>query len=179
MNNRIKAPSLKSRADFAATVDHIAELQTERRRLEAIRDARIQQVQDEFGPAIAANQEATDQLITLAEKYAETHRDEILPGKLKSSETALARYGFRLGNPTLVLLNKKWSWQAVIDACKSAGLAKRFVRTKEEADKDAIKAANLKDEQLAGIGLRVKQEEPFYIEPKVEGGEAIKAEEGA
>ena len=103
--------------------------------------------------------------VVLAEKYATTHREELLV-RLKSGATSLAVYGFRLGNGTLALLNRKWKWDDVLAAVKAKGW-RHLVVTKESVDKDAIKT-QLTDAQRAEIGTRISQEETFYIEPKRE-----------
>ena len=99
MTNRIKASSLKTRAEFEAAIDDIARLTVAIRRAEAARDARLQLVRDEYDPPCVAVAEQIEAKALAVEKYAEQHREELLPGKLKSAETALALYGFRLGQP--------------------------------------------------------------------------------
>lgn len=161
---RIKATSFTSHAEFESALDQIAAAQVNLRTLEAYRDRDLQAVRDRHAPAIDAVAEFLKRQIVLAEKYAETHRDEVLPGKLKSAETALAVFGFRKGNPTLKPLNKRWTWDSVLEAVK-ARFKGRFIRTKEELDKDAIKA-QLDDEQLAAIGCRIDQADDFFVEAK-------------
>lgn len=51
-----------------------------------------------------------------------------------------------------------------------AEFADTFIRTKEEPDKDKLRA-ELTDEQLAKVGLRIEQEDRFFVEPRVESGE--------
>jgi phage host-nuclease inhibitor protein Gam len=174
MTSRIKAPSLKTREAFLDAVNECAILQTERRKLTAARDAKIQDIQDRFADEIEDLDRRIKERVALAEKFAESHRDELFPRQAKSASSGLATYGFRLGQPTLVLLNRRWSWEHVIDAIKSS-FPKRFVRVKETVDKDALKA-ELDEAQLASVGCRIQQTDTFYIEPTVEGAEAIKSE---
>lgn len=171
---RIKATTFKTRDEFFAALNELANIQTELRRLSAKRDARIQAIQEEYAPATEQLGEQIKALVALCEKYATAHRDALLPGKAKSAETELATYGFRLGQPTLVLMSRKWSWETVVEACK-ATFPGRFVRTKESVDKDSLKA-ELNDADLARIGCRIQQDDTFFIEPKVDGGEQIKKE---
>lgn len=176
MTTRIKAPALKTREEFLSAVNHSAALQTQRRQLAARRDEKIQNIQDDFAGRLEELDAEIATNATLAEKYAETHRDELFPTKVKSDRCGLATFGFRLGQPTLVLLNRRWSWDSVIEAVK-ATFAGRYVRSKDTLDKDSLKA-ELDAAQLAGIGCRIQQNDTFYIEPAVEGGEAIKVEGG-
>ena len=166
MSTRIKAPSLKTRAEFDTAVDELARLTVELRRAEARRDTKIQVVRDELEPACVAIKDQITGLALVAEKFAEAHREELLPGKIKSAETPLAVFGFRLGQPTLLLLNKKCSWAGVVLAAKSLGLGQLIRKSEEEPNKDAIKAAKLSDATLAQLGVRINQSESFFVEPK-------------
>jgi phage host-nuclease inhibitor protein Gam len=167
---RIKPATFTLREEFERAIDEIAKLETAKRALAAARDAAVQAVQEEHGPDIQNAADQIEGLTLLCEKYALTHRDELLSGDRKSAETPLAVFGFRLGNVTLKLLNRKWTWEQVVEALKSAPTLRRYVRVKEEVDKDGIKAnPDLDDARLAGLGLRLEQTETFFIEPKAEG----------
>jgi phage host-nuclease inhibitor protein Gam len=172
---RIKSISYKTRDEFDAALAEAAKLQTEIRAIEAKRDDQIQIIQKAYAADIAARAAKIKGLFALSEKYAETHRDELLPAKAKSARTELATYGFRLGNPTLSLLTKSWTWEDVVEKLKAFGFT-QFIRKVEEADKDAIKAAKLTDAERAAFGVKITQAESFFIEPNVEGSETIKAE---
>lgn len=164
MKKRIKAPSIKTRAEFDATLDELARATVALRRAEAKRDESIQRVRDTYEPACTVTAEQVQGLALAAEKYAEEHRDELFVGKVKSAETSLAVFGFRLGQPTLKTLSKAWTWERVLEALVERGL-KRFIREKREPDKEAIKQ-HMSAEELAGIGCRIDQTETFFIEPK-------------
>lgn len=167
---RLKASSatFTHRAEFDAAIDSIATLQVRLRILEGKRDKALQHVRDDYGPAIDSVTDELKTLVVLAEKFAETHRDEVCPPGRKSNESALAVFGFRLGNPTLKPLNKRWTWASVLDAVR-AKFKGRFVRTKEELDKEALKA-QLDDAQLATVGCRIEQREDFFVEAKDRAG---------
>jgi hypothetical protein len=100
-----------------------------------------------------------------AEKFAAEHRDELLPDKRKTAETTLAFFGFRTGNPTLVLLNRKWTWKKVVEFLKGQTLWQKFLAIKVGVDKDAMKS-QLTPEQLATCGCRIEQNETFFVDPK-------------
>lgn len=161
---RIKAPSIKTRTEFEVTIDEIARATAKLREAEAKRDQHLQSVRAIYEPACNAHAEQVQGLALAAEKYAEEHRDELFVGKVKSAETALATFGFRLGQPTLKTLSKAWTWERVLEALVEGGL-KRFVRTKSEPDKDALKQ-HMSAEQLAAVGCRIDQAEAFFVEPK-------------
>lgn len=166
---RIKAPALKTRAEFDGAVDELARLTVELRTGEAERDAEIQKVRARYEPAITVVTDTIKLLALSVEKFAEDHREELFVGKVKSAETPLAVFGFRLGQPTLKTLSKAWTWERVLEALRAAGM-KRFVREKAEPDKDAMKQ-HLTAEQLASVGCRIDQAETFFVEPKDRGDE--------
>ena len=103
MTRRIKAISdVRSRAEFDQLLEDIAIRQLSLERVTLRRDAKLLAIRAEFDSDInelAGEQEAA---VLRAEKYATTHRAELLPGTKKTSETGVAFFGFRTGNPTLV-----------------------------------------------------------------------------
>lgn len=163
---RVKAEGFDTREAFEAAVDRIAKLEVQRRKQESNRDIQIQQVQEHHNPAIDAIKEEIDGLMAKADAYAKEHRSELLPPGRQGAETPLANFGFRWGNKTLVLLSNRWSWESVIDSLRKAGLA-GFIRTKEEVAKDAAKD-ELSERVLAEHGMRIKQSETFWVEPKTD-----------
>jgi phage host-nuclease inhibitor protein Gam len=189
--SRIKLPTLKSREDFTAAVDESARLTVEIRKIEAARDAKVQAVQALFGEQIPALQAQCNALVAQAEKYAEEHREELLPGKLKSHDTALATFGFRTGMPALKLLSK-WSWEKVLEQLRTSNGLDCFIRNKPEVDKAKIIVATNegllsfpgltaeKEEAvyqlpLSDLGVKIVQDETFYIEPKLDDANQVTA----
>ena len=163
MSPRIKSPSLATRESFEAFVDEVARSEVSLRALEARRDKRIQAIRDECDPAIAELRARRDNTALGCDKFATDHRDELFTGASKSNETALATYGFRLGNPTLKTLSKI-TWEHV---ARILHINRRdeYLRVKTEVAKDLI----LRDAgklDLKALGVRVTQSESFYIEPK-------------
>ena len=170
---RVKSTGLATKLDFEIAIDRVAYATTELRAAEAERDAAVQAAQATHAERISELQDEIKAKAALCEKFADEHRADLLPGKAKSNETPFARYGFRDGNPTLKLLNKKCSWDSVVAGLKLLGL-KKFIRTFEEPDKDGIKTAQLTQDKMDMLGLRIAQSETFYIEPKVDGAEPVK-----
>jgi phage host-nuclease inhibitor protein Gam len=166
MTTRLKANSIATKAQFLGCVDQIATLQTRLRLLAAKRDKQIQRVQDEYQPEISGAEEQMQSLLAQVERYAEQHREELFPGKEKSADTELASYGFRIHPPALKTLNRKWTWDAVTEAVKRS-FGGRFIKTEEKLVKDSLKA-ELSEEQLATVGLRLESPETFGVTPKVD-----------
>jgi phage host-nuclease inhibitor protein Gam len=163
---RVKAEGFTTREEFDAAVDLIARKEIQRRKLEAERDRRIQDVQANHNPAIDGVKEEIDALATKAEAFCKDHREELIADGKQGAETPLARYGFRWGNKTLALLSTRWSWESVMDSLRKNGLV-GFVRVKTEVDKDAVKN-QLTESDLAANGMRIRQTETFWVEPKTD-----------
>jgi phage host-nuclease inhibitor protein Gam len=186
MSKRIKAPALKTRAEFDETVDRCVALQTKIDLLNA-RQARAQKrVLDAFAVKIEPLETEQKLLAAQAAKYADEHRDEILPTKAKSAQTTLGTFGYRTGNPATKTLSK-WTWEKVVEALKLEKLTAYIVSKPEPAKakiladgKDGILCnADGMPVALSKVGIKIDQGEVFYIEPKTEGTPTIKAEAAA
>lgn len=176
-SKKAKLPAIENNDQLHATVDEIARLEVRVRSLEAKRDAAIQHVRIEHDAIIEADKARLTSLMKLAATYATVHRSGLFTGSMKSAASALARFGFRSGNPTLKVLNNKWSMDTVLETVKALG---RYFRTVEELDKESIhaayKAGELDDASLAKLGLRVDSGERFFVESKSEDADRLKAE---
>lgn len=102
-------------------------------------------------------------------RFAEANKDTLFK-KPKSRVLSFGELGFRSSTST-VLLNRQWNWGKVLEVLKQKRLGK-YIRTKQEVDKEAVRA--LSERRLAGVGLKVKQEDSFFYEVKEEtvGAEA-------
>ncbi len=163
---RVKAVAFATREEFETACDEIARIEVQRRAAEALRDEEMNAVMEKHNPAIILMRQQQDALVQKADAYATANRDELLPAKRQSGETKLALFGFRWGNKALALLSNRWTWEGVIVSLKAAGMA-AFVRSKEEVDKDAVKD-QLAESVLAQHGMRIKQSETFWVEPKTD-----------
>jgi phage host-nuclease inhibitor protein Gam len=191
MTTRIKLPTLKTREDFDFAIGEVAQITVQIRKIEAARDHTVQAIQAAYGGHISPLQARCNALVAQAEQYAEAHRDELLPGKLKSADTPLATFGFRTGMPALKLLSK-WTWEKVLEHLRTSYGLDCFIRNKPDVDKAKIIAAT-EDGALsfptltpdgeemtfeipvAQIGVKIVQEETFFIEPKLDDASQVKA----
>lgn len=169
---KTKLPAIQTNDQLIATVDDIARLEVSIRAREAKRDAAIQLVRIEHDTQIEEDKARLTSLMKLSSTYATVNRQSLF-GSAKSAASALARFGFRSGNPTLKVLNKKWSMESVLEKLKSIG---RFTRTVVEIDKESIHAAKLSDVELAELGLRIDSGERFFVESKSEDADRLNAE---
>lgn len=168
-----KTKSIETRAKFDEAVDLISRLQVQIAGIQAKRDKQIQSINELYKADLEPLEDKRDLMLKLAAEFAEDNRTDLFPKGLKSSETTHSVFGFKIGNPTLKPLSKKWNWDTIVAALETK-YGVRFLRTKIEPDKDALRT-ELSDAQLAEVGVRVDQTDRFFVEPKVETGERVTA----
>lgn len=165
--NRIKkllTHSIQSRDEAEARMRELAEHANERISLIADMDAEILDCKKQYEAHIAEQDALIKQAADDLEAWALANPD--LFEKPKSIAFLSGTLGFRTGTPKLALLNRKWNWETVTSAVER--LLPNFIRNKPEVDKDAI--LGQRDELaefLPQCGLKVTQDEGFFIEPKL------------
>lgn len=168
-NNRIKLtqPILRSRAEAEATVREICELKTAFALAEAEMNAAVTQAKKQFEERFAPAEKQILEKSALLQAWAENNPSEF--HGLKSLDMTHGQIGWRTGQPQLKTLSG-WTWDRVLEAIKSFGGAEAYVRLKEEVNKQQLLAdrEKLTDSGLREIGVRVLQEEAFFIEPNLQ-----------
>lgn len=175
MPKRIKvpdnsAPVPQTKAEAEALAGQIVAIQLEREKKIAQRDAKIEAVSAAYNSAIAeAEVKITEQMAAL-KAWASANKAEFGPDK--SISLAGHRVGWRLGNWKAGTL-PRFTWPKVILAIKEAGRAWSdvLIRTKEEVDKEAAIARRQEPDYLAKVGIRITQDETFYLSPGRDGQE--------
>ena len=164
---KVALPIITSREEAETTMNALALLANTRRQLTADMDAKILAVKSGFESGLADCEAAIGIETDKLRVWAESHPDEFPKGR-KSIDFLSGTLGFRTGTPKLTLLNRAWNWEKVLTTLKSLRMFTNFVRTKQEVDKDAIIAnKNLQPQDLAGFGVKLVQEESFYVEPNL------------
>jgi phage host-nuclease inhibitor protein Gam len=155
--------TLASLPDCTEAMRKLLIVTTELERTHAERDAAVARLTKTYQPDLnRLNAQKADLELQLQQYYfghlAEVERD----GK-KSIELVHGVMGRRLAPSALKLLNKAWTWAAVLVALRQK-FGDRFLRKREpEVDKEAVKDG-LPETDLAAFGLKLEQEESFYIE---------------
>lgn len=159
---------LASQPEFEHEVDCIAQLQVSLQQLAAERTAQLHSVEENYGRQIASLEQEIKSRLRLCATYADAHRAELFEKDKKSGATPLAQFGFRDGQPRLALL-AKWTWDKVLDALDKIG-AIHCIRTKQEVDREIllvdIKQGVVTDPAM--LGVKVVQDEPFWVAPKAD-----------
>lgn len=178
MAKRIKqvGPAIKTREEMEGVVGQICELTTRRDALTVQMDEYIQEVRARYEADLSGIAKRLDELMALAREWAEANPQWFSPAK--SIEMTHGTVGFRTGMPTVKTL-AGWTWAKVLDAIKAMNFT-YLIRFKEEVNKDAILAAVAKlkagtdDPQLKRLGIKIVQDESFFVEPKREPREDVR-----
>lgn len=166
MPSKLKAQKLTSTIQFTATLDEIAALTLDIDARVAALNKRLSEIEVPEKAVIEELKEQLNAKLVVAEAFAESNADELLPTDRKSAETAKALWGFRQTPPSLKQMGRAWTQARSIEALQTAG-AVEMLRTKTELDKDAIKATWANDPaSLSRFGFVLEQRDEFWVEPK-------------
>lgn len=164
---RLTRPVVDSRAAAETILGQITAAKAEQNGLRAALDCELTATRQRFEGDIDSLGKDIEQKTGLLQQWAEASPEEFPAGK-KSIEFLHGRIGFRTGTPKLKTL-AGWTWDKVKGVLDAA-----FVRTKVEADKEALLGAyargEVSDAVLRTVGISVVQEEAFFVEPKIEEG---------
>ena len=166
MTQRV-ATTIRSREELESVLGEYAAAAIEQAKLGADLDAGLNRVRAAYEPRMAEVAETLEALWADLESWAALHRDEF--AERRSLELLHGALGFRTGNPTLKTI-KGVRWETVVDILAFKGL-ERYVRRCPEVAKDLLLAdrEQLGAEAMEELGLRVVQDERFFIEPRMEG----------
>ncbi len=153
---------VRTREEMEAVVGEICALSIRQDELVAQRDAYLMEVRERYKASLAEIEPRIARLLERAESWAEAHPEEF--GKAKSIEMTHGVVGYRTGQPKLKTL-AKWTWDRVLQALKD-GPRNPYVRVREEVDKERLLAdRDALGPRLSEFGLRVMQDEVFYVQP--------------
>lgn len=165
MKTRIK-PATITRNDAERLVNEIATEEANRRQLASEMDEQILALRALYGPQIDAHAASLKAKTQLVQAWADANPDEF--SKRKSVDFPAGRIGYRTGTPKLKCLAGH-TFAKILDKLLSLPWGEAFVRVKSEVDKEGIIAqvaqGNLQPAELREIGVKVEQDETFFVEP--------------
>ncbi len=173
MKTRIKLnlPLITTRDEAEAVMNDLATYVNERRKVTADLDAEILSAKDDYAPDLTALDEVIKSTSDHLRAWAEANPAEF-PKDRKSIVLASGTLGFRTGTPKLALLSRAFNWERVLALVEQYWPS--FIRIKKEVNKEEILSLyagasnqSASDAELKRLGLKVTQEESFYIEPKL------------
>lgn len=160
--------SLSSFEEVDKSLLTLANIMTIVQAQEAKMNDEIQSIRDRYDKVTKRARESWVSLSADIENFCIQHKDEF--ECIRSRELTHGIVAFRTNPPKVAFLNRKYNLNTVIELLRKLGLAKKYLRVKEDLDKDAIladsAAQEITDEKLAACGLKIDQVESFSIEIK-------------
>jgi phage host-nuclease inhibitor protein Gam len=156
-----------NRAEAEAAVSEFARLVNNQRAITAIMDAEILGIKERFGASLAECEAARKIHAERLKLWALANPEEF--GKARSIQFTAGAIGFRTGMPRLALLNRSWTWEKCLATVEQ--LLPGFIRQKPEIDAAAL--INQRGEEMLQLtlpkcGLKIVQDQGFYLDPKLE-----------
>lgn len=158
LKSQAAAYAPQTRTDCAADIKRLGDLQREFTRLQADMNDSIAQITKAAAPSLEELQARINVLQAGIQTWCEANR-EALCGKSKTANLITGEVAWRLRPPSVAVRGA----DTVIEALKRLGLGK-FVRTKEEINKEAILNEPDQVRGVAGITV-VTGAEDFSITP--------------
>lgn len=152
-------PVPQSRDEASDAIARIGIAQRERARIQAAMNDELAAVKERHEQQAAPWNEQIEQLSRGVHTWCEAHRSDLTKdGKVKFAGFPAGEVKWRMRPPSCTVRGA----ESVIEALKRLGLG-RFVRTKEEINKEAILN---EPEAVAGVaGIKIGQGEDFVIVP--------------
>jgi phage host-nuclease inhibitor protein Gam len=152
-------PVPQTRAEAVSAIAEIGNRQRDRERLKADMDDEIVKIRERYDKLIAPHNDDITGLSSGVHTWCEANRADLTnQGRVKTANLMAGEVRWRMRPPSVGVRNQ----EAVIQALKDLRMA-RFIRTREELNKEAILA---EPEAVQHIkGLTITQREDFIIVP--------------
>lgn len=164
-------PLIRNRDELEAAMAQVTALQLQLNALVDLQNAKLIQARKQDEEIGALKHRLAEQAARI-EVWARGNRTEL--GEKKSLDLRQGTIGFRLGNRAVGLLE---GWTDAKVLCKLRKLGKAFagyIRENPTLNRQTIlsdsrpNVARLTEKDLKRIGLEIRQDENFFIEPKLE-----------
>lgn len=155
----VAIPVPQSKGDCAASIKSLGDVQRDFERKRAAMNDAIAAITEQYQPELEALQARMTALQTGIQTWAEANRASLCPGGIKTAQLVTGELSWRTRPPSVRITGA----DSVIETLHRMGLD-RFVRTKEEVNKDAIQNEPDAVRGIAGISI-VSGVEDFAITP--------------
>lgn len=153
------APVPQTREQVAEAIREIGERQRELARLAAGMNDELAAVKERWETAAEPHKQRIEALTEGVQTWCEAHRDALTQGgKVKTAALTTGEVQWRLRPPSVRITGQ----EAVLDLLRRLGLT-RFIRAKEEVNKEAI--LNEPEAVAHVAGIAISQGEDFAIVP--------------
>lgn len=154
-------PIPQSDAEAREAIREIGDLNREQMRLEAEMNDQIAALQQHYGNRVSPLIERVAALTGGLQMFCDVNRDRLTGGgKVKSYQFTTGKVAWRQ-KPAKVSLKKI---EEVIERIKAAGLGARFLRVKEEVNKEAMLEDRATATSIKGVSIGSDGED-FIVEP--------------
>jgi len=168
-----KTAKCANRETFNCNMDEIAEKVVEYHKIKAEFEKAVNEVNDQYAGLLADIEAEIYDLRDASEPYFIEHQEELCKPGQREGETTLAKFGIRLGNPTVAKTVKTAFKVLALKFLESSVLC-RWVRQTPELDKEAILStfrdndATKDQNALMRAGITVEQKDEFWVKAKAE-----------
>lgn len=132
---------------------------------EALMNQKIQDIKDKYDKETEPQRSLIEDYKKRVESFCNANKGDFI--KQRSNNMTHGVVGFRNNPPKVVQLSKKWTVKSSMEFIKKLFNGK-YVRSKDEINKDQVladyAAGIVDDSKLAAVGLRIDNDETFYIE---------------
>lgn len=163
---KLKTAAPRTREEMEQLVGDIAALKIEERRLKAEMDAKLKALKDDYLKQLAGITDSLAPKMGRALAWAEANPEDF--DKRRSIEMLHGVIGWRMNTPSLKTLSG-WTWERVLEVMGKLPGMFAYIRTKQEVNRQALVADRdqVGTDGFRAIGLRVIQEEEFFVDPKL------------
>ncbi|MFQ5800883.1 MAG: host-nuclease inhibitor Gam family protein [Candidatus Hydrothermarchaeales archaeon] len=161
MAQRIKGDSInvpQTRDEVAEAIQRIGDLQRTRQRVQADMNDELSRVKAKYEAMVEPVNLNLKALFAGVRAWCEANRQEIMPKRGKTVVFPSGEIQWRITPPRMAVRGV----EKVLEVLKSMGLT-RFIRTKDEIDKEAMLKEREAVENIKGI--TVSQKEEFIVKP--------------
>lgn len=154
------AVRLQSRDDVEVAIKQIGDLQRQLEQTAINQNNELAAITEKYAPILTALKEQLEPLQTAVQAWCESRRDELTQnGKTKTGSFNTGEVQWRQRPPSVAIRGA----DSVIEALKTHGLI-RFIRTKEEINKEAMLNEPELAATIAGVNIKTGVED-FVITP--------------
>ncbi len=150
----------QTKEQVEVAIKEIGDLQRELLRKSTEQNDALAKITEQYAPILAGIKDEIEPMQQAVQAWCEVHRDELTKnGKTKTGNFNTGEVQWRQRPPSVAIRGK----DSVLECLKKLGL-ERFIRTKEEPNKDAM----LNEPEIAGgiAGITIKTGvEDFVISP--------------
>jgi phage host-nuclease inhibitor protein Gam len=161
---KIPLTVIASRGEAEQLLHELALKDNRRRALVARLNAAVLKLQEDAAKEISACEQGVSAAFAALQAWAAGHPEEFPRGR-KSVALLGGTLGYRTGTPRLALASRALTWDAIVERLRQKGWT-GFIRTRSEPDKDSLLAQRDRY-NLLEVGLKVVQDEAFYVEPRL------------